>query len=135
MGLVSAAAGMATPLLPERLGHPARLRIFAAGLAVLSPLLILVGSVGGAALVVVAVGFCIAPYMISVYSLGERVGAAGRMAAVMTLLSSGVAVGYAAGSTGAGMLADLGGHRLALAVPALAMLGALAVLFLARRRI
>lgn len=135
MGLVSAAAGMATALLPERLGHPARLRIFAAGLALLSPLLMIVSTVGGAALVVVAVGFCIAPYMISVYSLGERVGAAGRMAAVMALLSSGVAVGYAAGSTAAGALADLGGFHLALAVPAVAMALALAVLFLVRHRL
>ncbi|WP_163511809.1 MFS transporter [Fodinicola acaciae] len=135
MGLVSAAAGMATPLLPARLGHPARLRIFAAGLVLLSPALMLVSTVGGAAVVVVAVGFCIAPYMISVYSLGERVGAAGRTAAVMAVLSSGVAVGYAAGSTAAGALADLGGFRLALAVPAVAMAAALVLLVTARRRL
>jgi MFS family permease len=135
MGLASAAAGLATPLLPERLGHPRRLLIFAAGLAILSPLLMVVGSIAGAIVVVVAVGCCIAPYMISVYSLGERLGGSGRTAAVMTLLSSGVAVGYAAGSTAAGALADLGGFRLALAAPAVAMAAAAVLVLVGRRRL
>ncbi|GAA1702381.1 MFS transporter [Fodinicola feengrottensis] len=135
MGLTSAAAGLATPLLPERLGHPRRLLIFAVGLAILSPLLLAVSTVAGAVVVVVAVGCCIAPYMISVYSLGERLGGTGRTAAVMTLLSSGVAVGYAAGSTGAGALADLGGFRLAMAAPAVAMAVAAVLVFAARGRL
>jgi MFS family permease len=85
--------------------------------------------------VVVAVGCCIAPYMISVYSLGERLGGSGRTAAVMTLLSSGVAVGYAAGSTAAGALADLGGFRLAFAAPAIAMAAATLLLLVSRGRL
>jgi MFS family permease len=135
MGLASAAAGLATPLLPDRLDHPRRLLIFAAGLAILSPLLVAVGSIAGAIVVVVAVGCCIAPYMISVYSLGERLAGSGRTAAVMTFLSSGVAVGYAAGSTVAGALADVGGFRLALAAPAVAMAAAAMLILVSRRRL
>jgi MFS family permease len=66
--------------------------------------------------VVLVLGFVIAPYMISVFVLGERAVPPGRVGTAMTLLASVTGVGYALGSALAGALADVHGHVGAFAV-------------------
>ncbi len=61
-------------------------------------------------------GFVVAPYMISVFMLGERAAPAERVGAAMTLLAGATGIGYAVGSAGAGRLADAYGHPGAFAV-------------------
>jgi len=61
-------------------------------------------------------GFVVAPYMISVFMLGERTAPASRVGAAMTLLAGATGLGYALGSAAAGRLADVHGHTGAFAV-------------------
>ena len=56
-------------------------------------------------------GFVVAPYMISVFMLGERAAPAERVGAAMTLLAGATGIGYAVGSAGAGRLADATGTK------------------------
>ena len=56
-------------------------------------------------------GFVAAPYMISVFMLGERAAPAERVGAAMTLLAGATGIGYAVGSAGAGRLADATGTK------------------------
>ena len=56
-------------------------------------------------------GFAVAPYMIGVFSLGERVVPPARVGAAMTLLASATGIGYALGASVAGRLADRRGPR------------------------
>ena len=61
-------------------------------------------------------GFVVAPYMISVFMLGERAAPPSRVGAAMTLLAGATGIGYAVGSAVAGRLADAHGHTGAFAV-------------------
>ena len=79
--------------------------------------------------------FMAIPHLIVLYALVERATPFERAATVMTMLSSAVIVGYAAGSSGAGLLADAGGHRAALAVPVAAGWCALLLALVARGRL
>ncbi len=134
LGVGSALAGLASAGLPPRFGLADRLVTFAGGLAVLSVPLLLVGGIAGLSGAVTLLGCAVAPYLIVLYGLAERATPIERAATVMTLLSSAVIVGYAAGSSGAGLLADAGGHRWALAVPVVAGAAALLLAVLARGR-
>ena len=82
----------------------------------LSTPLLLVGSIPQLFGVVLVLGFVIAPYMISVFVLGERAVPPSRVGTAMTLLASVTGVGYAVGSAVAGRIADLHGHTGAFAV-------------------
>ncbi len=135
LGVGSALAGLASAGLPARFGLADRLVAFAAALAVLSLPLLLVGSIRWAAAAVLLLGCAVAPYLIVLYALVERATPFERAATVMTMLSSAVIVGYAAGSSGAGLLADAGGHRAALAVPVAAGWCALLLALVARGRL
>lgn len=55
-------------------------------------------------------GFAVAPYMISVFTLAERLTPPQRIGAAMTLLAATTGIGYAVGASVAGQLADRGGH-------------------------
>jgi MFS family permease len=66
--------------------------------------------------VLLALGLAVAPYMITVFSLAERIVPPARTGAAMTLLAATTGLGYAVGSSVAGQLADAGGHRPAFAV-------------------
>jgi MFS family permease len=66
--------------------------------------------------VVLVLGFVVAPYMISVFMLGERAAPVQRVGAAMTLLAGATGIGYAIGSATAGRLADVHGHPGAFAV-------------------
>jgi MFS family permease len=61
-------------------------------------------------------GVAVAPYMIAVFSLAERVVPSSRVGAAMTMLASATGVGYALGSSLAGRLADESGATAAFGV-------------------
>ncbi len=116
LGVGSVLAGLAVAALPERFGFPRRVLVAATGLALLSTPLLLTDTVPQLFGVVLVLGFVIAPYMISVFVLGERAVPPGRVGTAMTLLASVTGVGYALGSAVAGRLADVQGHHGAFVV-------------------
>jgi MFS family permease len=109
-------AGLAVAGLPGRLAPVTRLRSFALALLVLSLPLLLVDSLLSLAGVLLLLGLAVAPYMITVFSMAERSAPPGRTGAAMTMLAAMTGLGYALGSSVAGQLADVGGHRPAFAV-------------------
>lgn len=135
LGVGSAVAGIGTAFLPARFGHEKRVLVAASAMVLLSWPLLLVGSLPALTAAVAVLGFAIAPYMIGVFSLGERVVPAGRTGAAMTALASATGVGYALGSSIAGRLADLSGHRAAFAVTVAATVVALLVAATQQRRL
>ncbi len=135
LGVGSVIAGLSVAGLPERFGHADRLIAFAGGLLVLSGPLLLVESLGTLVPVMIGLGFAVAPYMITVALLTERITPVRRVAAAMTLLAGTTGLGYALGSAIAGRLADLGGHRPAYAVTVVAAVVAVALAWSARRRL
>jgi MFS family permease len=116
LGVGSVLAGLAVAGLPERLAPVTRLRSFAVALLVLSLPLLLVDSLLSLAGVLLLLGLAVAPYMITVFSMAERSAPPGRTGAAMTMLAAMTGLGYALGSSVAGQLADVGGHRPAFAV-------------------
>ncbi|QKE83431.1 MFS transporter [Arthrobacter sp. NEB 688] len=116
LGIGSVIAGLAVAGLPARFTVPSRVLVAATGLAVLSAPLLLTDSVPRLFLVVLVLGFVIAPYMISVFMLGERAVPPARIGTAMTLLASTTGLGYAIGSAVAGRVADVHGHTGAFTV-------------------
>lgn len=116
LGVGSVLAGLAVAGLPAGFTVPTRVLVAASGLAVLTTPLLLTHSVPQLFGVVFVLGFVIAPYMISVFVLGERAVPPARVGTAMTLLAAVTGVGYALGSAVAGRLADLHGHTGAFAV-------------------
>nr|WP_246283610.1 MFS transporter [Nocardioides perillae] len=140
LGVGSVCAGLAVVALPARFSLPRRGLAFAAGMAVLALPLLLADSLAALALVVLVLGTVIAPYMITVFTAGERVAPPARVGAAMTLLAGATGIGYAVGSSTAGRLADAvgtsvadGGHTAAFAVTVAAGCGALVLLACAQR--
>jgi predicted MFS family arabinose efflux permease len=70
--------------------------------------------------VVLSLGVAVGPYMIGVFTLGERICPPGRVALGMTLLGSMVGVGYAVGAGVAGPLTDAHGYSAAFLVTVIA---------------
>ncbi len=126
LGVGSAAAGIATAYLPARIGHERRALVAAGSLVVLSLPLLVVGGLLGVTIVVLVLGCAVAPYMIAIFSMAERVVPAHRVATAMTLLAASTGLGYALGAAVAGRLGDAGGSSAAFTVTvgasALAML-------------
>ena len=116
LGVGSAVAGIATAYLPARIGHERRARAAAVALVVLSLPLLLVDGLLAVTGVVLVLGIAVAPYMIAIFSLGERVVPAHRVGTAMTLLAAATGVGYALGSSIAGRLGDTGGSTAAFTV-------------------
>ena len=116
LGVGSVVAGLAATGLPARFGYERRILVFAGGLLALSAPLLLVDSLGGLVIAVTVLGFAVAPYMISVFVLAERIVPLARMGTAMTLLAGATGIGYAMGSGLAGSLADSGGQTPAFAV-------------------
>lgn len=116
LGVGSVLAGLAMAGLPPRFPVPARVLAAAVGLGVLSTPLLFTDTIGRLVLVVLVLGFVVAPYMISVFVLGERAVPAARVGTAMTLLASVTGLGYALGSAVAGRLADSAGHGAAFGV-------------------
>ena len=116
LGVGSVVAGLAVASLPSGFGYAARVLVAALGLAVLSLPLLATDTIPRLFVVVLVLGFVVAPYMISVFMLGERAAPASRVGAAMTLLAGATGIGYAVGSAVAGRLADEHGHTGAFAV-------------------
>lgn len=126
LGVGSVIAGLSIAALPSSFGLPARLRWFAIALFVLALPLLLVDSLLGLAPVLLVLGLCIAPYMITTFTIGERITHRTRIGAAMTMLAAATGLGYAIGAAIAGQLADWGGQTPAFGVTVAA--GAIAVL-------
>jgi MFS family permease len=135
LGLGSALAGIATAYIPERFGPERRILVAAGALLLLSLPLLLVGSLPTLVAAVALLGCAVAPFMIGVFTLAERVVSPGRVATAMTVLASATGVGYALGSSVAGRLADAHGYTAAFAVTVTAMACALTLVSLSQRRL
>lgn len=135
LGVGSAVAGLMTAGLPQRIGHELRAWWAACLLLPLSVPLLLVDSLLPLTAVVLVLGCAVAPYMIAVFSLAERVVDPARVGAAMTLLASCTGIGYALGSAVAGRLADDHGHTAAFAVTVTACALAALLTTAARRRL
>ncbi len=133
LGVGSVVAGLAFAALPERIGYPVRVLVSAAGLLVLGTPLLWTTTLGHLVVVVLVLGFAVAPYMISVFTLGERAVPLARVGTAMTLLAAATGLGYAVGSALAGRLADAVGHTGAFSVTVGAAAAALVVAVLAQR--
>ncbi|MEV0840445.1 MFS transporter [Actinocatenispora sera] len=135
LGVGSATAGLATAWLPARFRYPARYLVFAAALAVAVTALLTISGPAGAIAAMAVLGLLVAPYLITVYALAERIAPPGRTATVLTLLAAGIVAGVALGAGLAGTLADRYGFRGAFAVPVAAGLIALLLAATAYRRL
>ncbi len=135
LGVGSALAGIATAFLPERIGPERRILGAAAALLVLSLPLLLVDGLPALIATVAVLGCAVAPFMIGVFTLAERVVSPARVATAMTVLASATGLGYAVGSSLAGRLADTHGYPAAFAVTVSAMLLALVLVATAQRRL
>jgi MFS family permease len=135
LGLGSALAGIATAYIPERFGPERRILVAAAALLLLSLPLLAVGSLPALVAAVALLGCAVAPFMIGVFTLAERVVSPGRVATAMTMLASATGVGYALGSTVAGRLADAHGYTAAFTVTVAAMLVTVTLTSLSQRRL
>ncbi|WP_051799206.1 MFS transporter [Streptomyces sp. NRRL S-337] len=136
MAVTSALAGLVTTALPVKRDLTVRLRwaIVAQTLLVL-PLLAVDGFVG-ASLVIAGIGVAVAPHLIAVFGLGERIAPAARMGEAMALLGSGLIIGQCVAAVMAGPLAGAYGYRAAfwLSCGAGPVACAVALLFVRGRR-
>jgi predicted MFS family arabinose efflux permease len=116
-GVGSALAGAACAWLPRRFALRLRYLVFAATLFIgMIALTLLPAPIG-----VAVAGVTVAPYMICLYSLTERLGRREQAATIMTILCAGGPLGTAAGRAVAGRLVDLHGSAGAfLAAPVVA---------------
>jgi MFS family permease len=135
LGVGSVLAGLAVVAMPDRIGYVTRLRWFTAALVVLALPLLVVDSLLALALVLLGLGFAVAPSMITTFTLAERITASRRLGAAMTLMAAATGTGYALGAALAGRLADLGGHRPAFAVTVAATVLSLALALAAGRSV
>jgi MFS family permease len=116
LGVGSVLAGLATVALPPSVGQERRVLASAALLLLLAAPLLLVDPVAALVAAVLLLGFGVAPYMIGVFSIGERAVPPARVGLAMTLLAGATGIGYAVGSAVAGRLADQDGYTAAFGV-------------------
>ncbi|MCG7204755.1 MFS transporter [Streptomyces arenae] len=135
-GIGSALSGFACAWLPQRFSPRLRYVSFAATLFVGMLVLFLGARTGSFPVAMALASFTVAPYMISLYALTERLAPAGRAAVAMTVLCAGGPLGTAGAQAVSGGLAEThgvpGALLVALTVAAGALLLAL-VTFLADR--
>ncbi|MFG2377768.1 MFS transporter [Streptomyces sp. NPDC048504] len=124
-GIGSALAGAACAWLPARFTLRQRYVTFAATL-LLGALTLLAGERGHALPAAMAVaGVTVAPYLISLYALTERLAPADRATVALTILCAGGPLGTATGQALAGFLADSHGSAGAFLVAPVAATAAL----------
>jgi MFS family permease len=116
LGVGSAVAGVAYAWLSPRFGLHARYLSFAVALWVGMVMLALNGTLLPLPVAAGLAGVTIAPYMISIYALTERLAPA-RVTTAMTVLCAGGPVGTAIGQVLAGLLTQEYGQRTAFALP------------------
>ncbi|MGW4908690.1 MFS transporter [Streptomyces sp. NPDC004270] len=124
-GMGSALAGAACAWLPRRFTLRARYVTFAAALFVGMLLLYAGAHVLPLPAAVPVASVTVAPYMITLYTLTERLAPAERAATAMTVLCAGGPLGTAAGQAVSGALAEPYGTEGALLVALTAATGAL----------
>jgi hypothetical protein len=139
MGLTSATAGLLTPVLPARFRLPARLTTFLCLLLLFVIPLVTIGAAGSLSLValgfaVALAGVAVAPSLITAFSLGERTVPPAQVSWAMTMLSSGIVLGYAIAALTAGILAQQHGAIGAFCVTFGAVAVAVVLSVLGRRR-
>ncbi|MDH2412853.1 MFS transporter [Nocardioides sp. CER19] len=135
LGVGSALAGVATAFIPDRISLERRILVAATALLLLSTPLLLVDGLTTLVPVVAVLGCAVAPFMIGVFTIAERVVAPARVATAMTVLASATGLGYAVGSSVAGRLADHHGYTAAFAVTVTAMALALGLVAASQRRL
>lgn len=116
LGVGSVVAGLTMGALPRRWPMPDRLRWFALAFLVLALPLLAVDSLAMLVPVLLVLGLTVAPFMITTFTLGERVTDPRRIGAAMTLLAGATGLGYAVGAAVSGRLADEGGQTPAFGV-------------------
>ena len=116
LGIGSVSAGLALGRVRRTPDHARRLLLFATAMWVLSLPLLAVDGLWGLAGELVILGFAIAPYMITTFTLGELITDRGRLATAMTFLAGATGLGYASGAGIAGRLVDAHGATAAFAV-------------------
>ncbi|UUU30807.1 MFS transporter [Streptomyces sp. CA-210063] len=137
LGIGSALAGLACAWLPRRFSPRARYVSFATALFAGMLVLFVGARLASLPVAVASASFTIAPYMISLYALTERLAPAERATIAMTILCAGGPLGTAAGQAASGSLAESHGVDGALLVALAAATGALLLAlsaFLADRR-
>lgn len=113
MAVTSALAGLVSTGRPGKRDLTVRLRLAIVAQTLLGlPLLVVDGFVG-VTLTVAGIGTAVAPHLIAVFGLGERVAPAARMGEAMALLGSGLIVGQCVAAVAAGPLAQAYGFRAA----------------------
>lgn len=124
-GIGSALAGAACVWLPQRFSLRARYVTFAAMLFVGTLVLFAGARLVSVPAAVAVASFTVAPYMISLYALTERLAPPERAAIAMTVLCGGGPLGAAAGQAVSGALAEAHGTDGALLVAVAGAAGAL----------
>lgn len=126
LGVGSVVAGLTVAALPESISYAKRAQVSAVGLFTLSVPLLFADTITHVVVVIFFLGFAVAPFMISNFALAGHIVQSDRVGMAMTLLAGATGIGYAAGATLAGRLADFSGHTASFAVTVMA--GLLAVI-------
>ena len=126
LGVGSVVAGLTVAALPESISYAKRAQVSAVGLFTLSVPLLFADTIAHVVVVIFFLGFAVAPFMISNFALAGHIVQSDRVGMAMTLLAGATGIGYAAGATLAGRLADFSGHTASFAVTVMA--GLLAVI-------
>lgn len=113
MAVTSSLAGIAATVRTARLALTTRLRLAIAGQAILLLPLPAVEDFVGVTAAIAAIGLAVAPHLIAVFSLAERVAPPQRMSETMALLVSALIGGQGMAAVAAGQLAQHSGFRYA----------------------
>ncbi|MEU3528088.1 MFS transporter [Streptomyces sp. NPDC038707] len=111
MAVTSALAGIATTVRTAGLALTTRLRLAIAAQAILLLPLPAVEGFAGVTVVIAAIGLAVAPHLIAVFSLAERVAPPHRLSETMALLVSALIGGQGMAAVAAGQLAQHSGFR------------------------
>lgn len=127
MALGSAGMGLLSNRLPARLTPGVRIAVFGLGCALAAPLLTLGRGPISLALACLLVGVMVGPTLVSSFAAAERIAPPERTGTVMTVLSTAVVVGVAAGAAASGQVIEvLGPHAAAWTATVGAVLSGLA---------
>ncbi|WP_116245054.1 MFS transporter [Nocardiopsis sp. FIRDI 009] len=126
-GSSSAVAGLLMASLPVAFTLPARVRVAAGALFLLTFPLYLADGAVALSVAILALGVAIGPHLVSLFGLIERAAPPSRMSQSMALILSFLILGQSAGSVVAGSLADAYGHQGAFALATAGALVAVAV--------
>lgn len=106
MALGSAGMGLLSNRLPRRLGAGARIAWFGLACVLVAPLLTLAWDAPSMAAACLLVGVMVGPMLVSSFAAAERITPPERTGTVMTVLSTALVVGVAAGAAVAGQLIE-----------------------------